>query len=164
MSYYIIIRGPLGCGKSTIAKRLSGIIGARCFEIDNVLHEHHLEDDHEAGYISQISFIRANEILAEQAKDMLKYGTPVVFDGNFYWISQIDDLIARLDYPHKVFTLKAPLEVCIRRDNERQNTYGIDAVRAVYEKAAGFNYGTIIDASRPIDECVGKMLHSLPHV
>src|SRR3989344_6810955 len=109
MSYYILIRGPLGCGKSTLAERVAKKLKAEYIAIDRVLDEHDLTKDKEAGYISQKSFIKANEIIALKAAKFLGKGVPIVFDGNFYWRSQIDDLITRLDFPHYVFTLKAPL-------------------------------------------------------
>jgi len=162
MSFYVIIRGPLGCGKSTIAERLSKILKAKYFAVDRVLEEHDLENDWEAGYISQKSFKRANEIIAPQAQKILDSGKPVVFDGNFYWKSLIDDLIQKLDFPHHVFTLKAPLEVCIERDRQRGKTHGEDAARAVYKKSTEFEYGTVIDINRPLDECVKEILSYLP--
>ena len=129
--YYIIIRGPLGCGKSTIAEKLSKILNAKYFAVDRILDKHDLTKDKEAGYISQKSFIKANKIIAQEAKRILDSGKSVVFDGNFYWKSQIEDLIKRLDFQHHIFTLKAPLEVCIERDRQRRKTHGEDAARVV---------------------------------
>ena len=100
MEYYIIIRGPLGCGKSTISKALAKRLKAEHFAVDRILDEFNLTKDKEKGYISQKSFFKANEIIAERAKKILDDGRSVVFDGNFYWKSQIDDLISRLDYTH----------------------------------------------------------------
>ena len=42
MSYYIIIRGPLGSGKSTISKKLARILGAKCVHVDGILEKHGL--------------------------------------------------------------------------------------------------------------------------
>ena len=162
MSFYIIIRGPLGCGKSTIAKKISKILKAKYFAVDMILNESGLTKDKEAGYISQRSFKKANEIISPQAKDILDKGISIVFDGNFYWKSQIEDLINRLNFPHYVFTLKAPLKVCIARDIERGKTHGEDAARAVYKKSTEFDYGTIIDINRPLEICVKDILSYLP--
>lgn len=162
MFYYIIIRGPLGCGKSTLAEKIAETIKAKYVAIDRILDEHDLTKDKEAGYISQKSFIKANEIAAPKATKLLEKGTPVVFDGNFYWKSQIDDLIKRLDFPHYVFTLKVPLEVCIGRDSKRQKTHGEAAVRVVYKKATEFDYGAVIDVTKPLEESVRKILSYLP--
>lgn len=85
-----------------------------------------------------------------------------IFDGNFYWKSQIDDLIQRLDYPHYVFTLKAPVEVCIERDKERGETHGADAARVVHKKVSSFDYGVIIDTKdQTVKETVLAILSHL---
>ncbi len=144
MSYYIIIRGPLGIGKSTIAESLAKRLKAKHLAIDQILDENNIEE-WEEGYVSQKSFIKANEIAAQRARKDLENGIPVIFDGNFYFKSQIEDLIKRLNFPHYVFTLKAPLKVCIDRDNQRSKGYGEDAAKAVYKKSLEFNYGTVID-------------------
>ncbi len=161
MSYYIIIRGPLGCGKSTIAEKVSLEINAQRFEVDKVLDEHNLTEDKEEGYISQKSFKRVNELIVPKAKEYLDNGTPVIFDGNFYWQSQIEDLISRLNYPHHVFTLKASLEVCIERDSKRTPPHGVGAATVVYNKTNSFDYGTIIDVTKPIEESVNEIMEQL---
>lgn len=157
-SFFIIIRGPLGCGKSTIAKRISGLLNAEDVAIDRVLDEYNLTKDKEEGYIAQRSFIKANEIIIPKAKRKLQSGIPVVFGGNFYWKSQIEDLIKKLDFPHFVFTLKAPLKVCIERDHLRKKAHGEDATKAVYKKATRFNYGLAIDISKPLDKAIKSIL------
>jgi shikimate kinase len=53
MSFWVIIRGPLGCGKSTISKELAKKINAKYFSIDKILKENNLENDREEGYISK---------------------------------------------------------------------------------------------------------------
>ncbi len=161
-TYFIIIRGPLGCGKSTIAKRLAEDLNAEYIPIDRVLDEHNLTKDQEAGYIAQKSFIKANEIIAPKAKKKLQNGIPVVFDGNFYWKSQIEDLIRRLDFPHFVFTLKAPLKVCIERDRQRGKTHGAAAARAVYKKATEFDYGVVVDISESLTTAIKEITSHLP--
>jgi len=145
MSYYIIIRGPLGCGKSTISEALAKELGAKHFAVDRVLDDYDLTKDKEEGYISQKSFFKANEIIAEKAKELLSAGTPIIFDGNFYWKSAIEDLISKLDYKHYVFTLKAPVEVCIKRDAERSKTHGEGAAFVVHKKSTSFSYGIEVD-------------------
>lgn len=162
MVFYIIIRGPLGCGKSTVAQKLSKKLNAKYFAIDRVLDKYDLTKDKEEGYISQKSFKKANEIITPKAKEVLKKGTLVIFDGNFYWKSQMDDLISRLDFPHHVFTLKAPLEVCIERDRQRGKTHGEMATKVVYKKSTEFDYGIIIDISKPLDEAVEEIISYLP--
>lgn len=162
MSYYLIIRGPLGCGKSTISTKLAEKLNAKYVAVDRVLDEHSLTWEKEEGYISQNSFKKANEIIAPEAEAALKSGTPVIFDGNFYWQSAIEDLIARLPYPHEVFTLKAPLETCIERDMARDKTHGKDAATVVYNKSTSFSYGIEIDATQPIEKIIEDIKDQLP--
>ena len=107
---------------------------AKNISIDKVLDEHNLTKDKEGGYISQKSFKKANEIIAPKIKEILKSRKPVVIDGNFYWKSQVNDLIERLNHPHHVFTLCAPVEVCIDRDAKRSKTHGEDAAMVVHKK------------------------------
>lgn len=162
MSFYVVIRGPLGCGKTTISKRLSQILNAEYFSVDKVLDEHDLTKDKEAGYISQKSFKKANEIIASQTQKILDTGTSIIFDGNFYWRSQIEDLIKRLNHPHDVFTLKAPLEVCIERDKNRIKTHGEDSTRTVFKKSIEFDYGTVIAVNKSLKKCIDEILSYLP--
>lgn len=162
MNHYIIIRGPLGSGKSIMASKLQNILNAKLFAVDKILDENNLTTDTEDGYISQKSFLKVNEIISREANKFLEAGTTVIFDGNFYWQSQINDLIKRLLFPHIVFTLEAPLDICIQRDLHRDKTHGIDAVTAVYNKSTEFNYGIGVDTTQSIDKCLKKILSLLP--
>ncbi|MFZ3355730.1 MAG: AAA family ATPase [Thermoplasmata archaeon] len=112
MLYYAIIRGPLGVGKTTISAALAKSIGAVVVSIDQIA-----DSDWDGGSVRL--YVNANRIAAARARSSLAHGTPVVFDGCFYWKTQIADLERRLLYPHEVFTLKAPLSVCIARDASR---------------------------------------------
>lgn len=162
MSYYIIIRGPLGSGKSTISEKLQLLLNAKLFAVDRILDEYNLTSDKEAGYISQKSFFKVNEIIVPEAKKSLEMGVPVIFDGNFYWKSQVDGLIKKLKFPHVVYTLKVPLDICIQRDMSRDKTHGKDAATVVYKKSTEFTYGIEIDVTQPINKCIEEMVSSLP--
>lgn len=162
MSYYIIIRGPLGCGKTTIAKELAKKIKAEHISVDLIIEENNLLDEKEEGYISQKSFKKANEIICKKATPMLNNRTIVIFDGNFYWKSQITDLIKRLNFPHHIFTLKAPLNICIERDSKRNKPHGDLAAKVVYKKTTEFDYGTIIDVTQNIENCTSEIITYLP--
>jgi hypothetical protein len=97
---------------------------------------------------------------------LLKKGTAVIFDGNFYWKSQIRDLEKRLDHRHFVFTLKAPLDVCIKRDAGRKVSHGSQGAREVFAKSTRFDYGIGIDATQPLERTVRKIVSTIlggPH-
>ncbi len=160
-AFYVMIRGPLGIGKSTVAERLAREIGGEYISIDRILDERGLERWYR-GYYSQTSFLRANAFAADRARKSLNRGTPAVFDGNFYHRSQIEDLVRRLDYPRFVFTLTAPLSMCIERDARRSPSFGSEAARAVYAKSTEFDYGVEVDATRPVRSIVRQIRSYLP--
>jgi tRNA uridine 5-carbamoylmethylation protein Kti12 len=162
MSYYIIIRGPLGCGKSTICKALSKQLDAKVFSVDKVLAENNLEEDKEDGYISQKSFKTANKIIVPKAQKSLDAKTPVIIEGNFYWKSQIKDLESSINFPHYIFTLKAPLSICIERDQNRSKPHGKIAAEVVYNKSTEFEYGIVVDVEKSLDDCVKEIRSHLP--
>jgi len=162
MSFYLIIRGPLGSGKSTISKKLAEELGTKYFAVDDVLEQHQLTGDKEEGYISQKSFKKVNEIIEPEARQVLEAGGVVIFDGNFYWQSAIEDLIAHLPYSHEVFTLHLPLEVCIERDSKRTPPHGEGAATVVYNKTMSFEYGVPIDATKSIEASIVEIKRKLP--
>lgn len=160
--FYIVIRGPLACGKSSVSQELANKLGAEYICVDNVIMENNLAGEKDEGYISRSSFLKANELIVSRIKDFFRKGKPVIIDGNFYWKVVLDDLITKLKYPHQVFTLKARVETCISRDRERGETHGADAVRAVHEKVSTFDYGETIETDgKNIQEVVAEVLGSL---
>jgi hypothetical protein len=156
-AYYVVIRGPLGVGKTSVARRVAKKIGALYISIDQIL------EDRDLWYAGRLSeFLRANEFAAQRALRALSNGTPVVLDGNFYWKTQIADVSRRLPYPHRVFTLKAPLAACVARDGGRHPPHGRLAGEQVYAKSTRFNSGVAIDAVRPTAEVVSDIVGRLP--
>lgn len=157
VAFYLIIRGPLGIGKSTVTRELCQRLGATALSIDQILEEHGLEE-WEDGFISEDSFRQANAIAAHRAEKPLTQGSPVIFDGNFYWKSQIEDLVARLPYPHEILTLDAPLAVCIARDAGRAVSLGSEGATQVYQKSTAFQIGVLMDATGPLSSATQGIL------
>jgi predicted kinase len=155
MSYYIVIRGPLGVGKTTLSRALARSIGAVVVSIDKIA-----DKDWDGGSVRL--YVRANGVAARRARRALADGLPVVFDGCFYWMTQIKDLERRLPFPHEVITLRAPLSVCIRRDSGRKVVFGAEAAEQVYRKVTRFEYGAPIDATRDIATTVREIRSHLP--
>lgn len=145
MSYCIIIRGPLGVGKTTVARALARRIRAVYISIDGLLAEHGLDQVEEGKYIPVENFIKANELAMPDAKARLSAGDMVIFDGNFYYQEPIEHLIQHLPGECYAFTLKAPLTTCITRDSQRARVYGEGAATAVYNLVSRFDYGINID-------------------
>lgn len=163
MVYFIIIRGPLGCGKTTIAKKLAKKLNAKYISIDLVLKKNSLDKiNQKAGCILAKNFIRANEIILPEIKKQLSKGNIIIFDGCFYHKQQIKHLIKNLKHRHYIFTLKAPIEACIERDRKREKAYGEDAARAVHKLVSRRDYGVNIDLSKSIGKPVKEILSNLP--
>ncbi len=160
MSFFVIIRGPLGIGKTTIAKKVAGKTGALYISVDEILAKHKL--DHVTGRCILLkNFIKGNKIILSKAKSAIQKGKPVVFDGNFYHKGQITHLIRKINAPHYVFTLKAPLKTCIERDRQRKNSYGKDSVLAVYNLVSKFDYGKTINTQNKTAEQAVKEIVAL---
>ncbi|MEK7625561.1 MAG: class I SAM-dependent methyltransferase, partial [Patescibacteria group bacterium] len=98
------------------------------------------------------NFLKANEIIAAEAKQANSQGKLVVVDGNFYHKEQIDQLVELLGKDIIVFTLKASVEGCIARDAARVKSYGEDAARVVHMFVSAFDYGTVIDTEEKTSE------------
>ena len=146
MSYYIIIRGSAGVGKTIIGKKLAEKLNAELISFDKIL------DEKELGYVPgeecvpEKNFYKANEMVFSLADATLKKGKIVVIEGNFYHFAPLEDLIEQLDYPHFVFTLKASLNECVERDKTRKGI-GEKNVKDVYKLVSRFDKGQIIDTS-----------------
>lgn len=162
MKYFIIIRGPLGIGKSTIARALAKKLRAEYISIDQVLEENGLDKRGNEPCIPSRNFVRANEIVLQKVKRDLE-DKIVIFDGCFYHKEQIKHLEANLPFEHYVFNLKAPIEVCIARDRKRKRIYGEAAARAVYNMVAKFDYGININTeNKTKDQVIKDILSQLP--
>ncbi len=171
MSYSVVIRGPLGVGKSTVSSLLARALGAQHISIDRVLEDHGIEE-WDRDRISLRSFLKANEIAVDQARKALEAGRPVIFDGCFYWREQLEDLAQRLGGKVAVFSLQAPLEACIGRDRARPlpqageaprggHQLGDQAVAEVFRLVASVDYGMAIDASGALEATVAAILGRL---
>lgn len=148
MSYFIIIRGALGVGKTTIAKKLADALGAEYVSIDSVLSKAGLDKANEKGEgIPVKNFIKGNEIVVPAIREKLTEEKVTIIDGCFYHKEQIEHFIKILSMHYFVFTLKAPVEVCIERDSKREKVYGEGAAMAVHCMVSKFDYGTVIDTN-----------------
>jgi len=163
MTYFTIIRGSAGVGKSTISKLLAKIINAEVFHFDEILKE--LEMNYISGekWIPLDKFLKADKLKIPEFREKLENGINIIIDGNFYHKEQIDDLIKNLNYNNHVFTLKADLDECIKRDKSRINKLGEQSTKDVFNLVSAFDYGTNIDTNGKLPfEIVDEILSYLP--
>lgn len=160
---FLILRGPLGSGKTTVALELAKRLNAKVFHMDKVLDKHGLDKTPpSAPCIPAENFLKANEIVLPMAKKALGQGKFVIFDACFYHKEVVEHLIRNLPFPHHIFTLKVPVEICIARDASRAKTLGEDAARAVHNLVSRFDHGVKIDVSGTLPEAVEKIMTFLP--
>jgi len=161
MAYFIIIRGPLGIGKTTIARALAKILNAEYISIDKVLEENGL--DREDNNFVPEDFIKANEIMLPKIRGELSKGKIVIFDGCFYFKEQIKHFQRNLSFKGYIFNLKADVETCIQRDGKRKKVYGEKAAREVHNLTSKFDYGINIDTDKKTKEqVIDEILSYLP--
>ena len=158
----LIIRGPLGIGKSTIAKAVAEKTGGEYISVDQVLAQHGLDKAIGGGGIPLANFLKANVIITQESGRTATTGKRPVIDGNFYHKEQLENLVALLGGEPIVITLKAPVETCIARDAGREKPYGEDAVRAVHQLVSAFDYGTVVESgNQSEDETIQTVMGAL---
>jgi broad-specificity NMP kinase len=153
MNKLIIIRGPLGIGKTTIANKLASELHVECISIDEVLKDNGLEKDED--YVAE-DFIKVNEIIIPRLKLLLKKQC-VIVEGNFYFREVLKHLINNTPGNPIVFTLKAALQTCLDRDKERKNSHGPLATEAIYNIVNKFDYGITVDCEQNIENIIEKI-------
>jgi len=158
--FYIIIRGPLGIGKTTIARALAEKLNAEYISFDKVLEENGI--DREDNQFVTEDFIKANEIVMPKVRKAIAEGRIVIFDGCFYMEEQIKHIESNLKEGY-TFDLKAPVEVCILRDSKRKKSYGEQAAREVHEMVSKFNHGiAIYTENKTKEQVIEEILAHLP--
>lgn len=151
MKNLLIIRGPLGVGKTTISKNIAKRLNGIHICIDSVLERNNL-DKIKGRCIPLKNFIKANDLIMRRVRAALEQGKTVVIDGNFYHKGQLTHLLRmakdKTGVHGQVFTLKAPLNVCVKRDRTRKRSYGEHAAKAVHKLVSRFDHGKILNMGR----------------
>ncbi len=162
MSYFIIIRGPAAVGKTKIAKQLAERIGAGVVHYDLEMDKLGLDFVEGDKWIPLRNFQKTDNLLIPKFIEKLQKGKILILEGNFYHKQQIEYLIEKLEFKNFVFTLKADLQECLKRDKTRKPVLGDDAVKAVYKLVAAFDYGKVIDTNAKTEkEIVDELISSI---
>lgn len=151
MKKLIVIRGPLGVGKTTVATVLAQKLNAEYISLDHILDDNNLVTPDTDG-IPLESFLTANTIIVDTAS---KSQSTYILDGCFYYQEQIEDLQKKFHEDVAIFTLLSNVETCIARDLKRQKSYGEDSTRYVYGVTTAIHAGVEIDTTdMSVDETV----------
>lgn len=141
MKKLLVIRGPLGVGKTTVSKILSQKLNREYLSVDSILDDNHLVEPNTDG-IPLESYLKANEIIFDTAA---RSANSFVVDGCFYYKEQIDDLLNKFDNDAEFITLTSTVDACIERDSKRPKVYGEDAARFVHMITTKIQAGHTID-------------------
>lgn len=158
MKKLVVIRGPLGVGKTTVSKILAQNLHADYVSLDKIIDENKLVPEDVEG-IPLESFLKANEIILNIANEN---ENSLIVDGCFYYQEQIDDLIEKFDNNVQIFTLISDVETCIHRDSKRPKVYGEDSTRFVHMVTTKIHAGHEIDNSNlTAEETVEKIMEKI---
>ena len=158
MKKLIIIRGPLGVGKTTVSKLLSQNLHLEYLSLDKIIDDNNLVPPNSDG-IPLKSYLRANEIILSLAN---KSESSLIIDGCFYYQEQIDDLIKKFDGNVEIFTLTSHVEKCIERDSKREKVYGENSARFMLMVTTKIQAGHEIDnTDLTLEETVKKITEKI---
>lgn len=161
MPIVIILRGAAGVGKTTIGDNLAKQLVCNCIHIDKELKKNNLEYIKGKDCVPEENFFRLHDLIIENIENNLKIKPILIIEGNFYHPSQIDDLIKKIDARTILFTLKASLETCIKRDKLR-NPLGKDAIAGVYGLTTRFDIGKNIDTeNKSIEKITDEIISEI---
>ncbi len=160
MKKLIIIRGPLGVGKTTVSNVLAHNLRLEYISLDQIIDDNKLVPANPDG-IPLESYLKANQIILDRAtKDQKSF----IIDGCFYYQEQIDDLIKKFDDDIEIFTLTSHVDKCIERDSKRPNAHGEDSATFVHMITTKIKAGHEIDNTNlTVDETVAKIMATLSH-
>jgi len=151
----IIIRGPAGVGKTTIAKKLARVLNANYYSFDDIMKVNKLDNIVGDGIPTE-NFIKANEIIIA----LIRQKNVVVFDGCFYRKKQIDHLLNKLKDNVHIFTLDTDINECLKRNKHRKNPMTNDNVKQVYNLVSKLQVGITIDTTGKTVEEIIKFIKS----
>lgn len=155
----IIIRGPLGVGKSTISMQLATMLSGLHIPLDDVVDRLGLDRvPPDAECIPAENFLTALKNVLPQIEQAMAQGKSAIVDACFYHQEMIVFLENHFPGKTVIVTLDSPIDVCIARDRGRSKSYGEDAARAVHSLVSRFSAGIRIDATQPKEATIAKII------
>ena len=157
MEYCIIIRGPAGVGKTTIAKELARNLNADYFSFDEIMETNKLDTIVGDGIPSK-NFVKANIIIL----DLIRNKKRVVLDGCFYRKKQINNLLNNLKTKVHIFTLNADITECSEKNKTRINSLADEDIKQVHNLVSIIKIGIMINTvGKSIKQIVSEILNHM---
>lgn len=154
MKQIIVIRGPLGVGKSTISKIIASKLNAEYLSLDHIISDNNLNTE---DGITLENFLKSNDIILDIVYK--SKNEHFILDGCFYYIEQVEDLKHKFKGNVAFITLRGSLQKCIERDSNRSKAYGKDSATFVFNMTEGVKVGyEIWNENLTIDKTVEKVL------
>jgi predicted kinase len=153
----IVIRGPAGVGKTTVAKLVAKALNAKYVSYDDIMRVHRL-DTIEGDGIPAENFIEANKLVLAVVDESMAALRSVVLDGCFYRLAQMDHLRAVVPAEIVLFSLDATLDDCICRNAARGSPMTDDAVRQVYALVAATPLGIRVDTAGKDEQQIASLV------
>ncbi len=141
----IVVFGPVGCGKSTVAERLAERLGAVVINSDVVRKglfgvdpKRSMKAEYQKGIYSREVTDRVYRVMVERALELAKRGSTVVLDATFSssrYREMLRDEAGRFGVPVAFFYIDTPEDEIKRRLEKRAREGGVsDADWGVYLK------------------------------
>jgi len=157
MEYCIIIRGPAGVGKTTIAKELARNLNADYFSFDEIMETNKLDTIVGDGIPSK-NFVKANILIL----DLIRNKKRVVLDGCFYRKKQINNLLNNLKTKVHIFTLNADITECSEKNKTRINSLADEDIKQVHNLVSRIKIGIMINTvGKSIKQIVSEILNHM---
>lgn len=144
-NFVVIIRGPIGVGKSTISELLERkLFNTVHVDVDKIKHKL-------GGRPSKSRTLRAHQIARQRVRSLIKQKKNPVIEEIFRWddYSAMKKLIKNKNYNIVKVYLKASLDVLIRRDQTRTVKHkGYKMVKEFYKKIRPVDEDLNLDTSK----------------
>ena len=156
--HIIVIRGPSGVGKTSVALRLSDYIHAEYFSFDEVMKLHELDADVE-GIIPIANFIKANEIIFSEIKTTA--ADVCILDCSLYHKEHLEDIQKRADescITMSVFTMDASLVVCQKRNSTSRTAKPNEKIEKIHSAVHALITGIVVPTrDKTVRDIVGEI-------
>jgi len=161
-SYFLIVRGPAGVGKSTISKLVSEKINAKVYHYDRIMKGFGYNYIPGEKWVPLHKFISADKKMIPKFVNLLEKESNLILEGNFYHVEQINNLVSKINFLSVVVTLKGSLETCIKRNKDRGEKMAREVIEEVYSIMPEFKEGIHIDTDdKDVEKIVDEIMNHL---